>query len=90
MKQMIDIELFDNDERILINKGCENVPITNFTRTGFLSNLSFSQSISTDPDVIALLDRLIEKISRMSDDEWENMKAKIPFEVYYDAEDNEN
>lgn len=89
MKQMIDIELFNNDERIIINKGCENMPIAGFTRAGFLSNLSFSRNISTDPDVIALLDRLAEKISHMSDDDWESMKVKIPFEVYYDAEDYE-
>jgi hypothetical protein len=88
MAQMIDVDVFDNDERIIVNKACEGTPIADFTREGFLTNLSFARSISTEQDVLNLLDGLIAKTERISDDEWDGLKAKIPFATYYDADSN--
>lgn len=88
MAQMIDVDVFDNDERIIVNKACEGTPIADFTRTGFLANLAFARSISTGQDVLNLLDGLIAKTERFSDDEWDGLKAKIPFATYYDADSN--
>lgn len=88
MAQMIDVDVFDNDERIIVNKACEGTPIADFTRKGFLTNLSFARSISTEQDVLNLLDGLIAKTERISDDEWDGLKAKIPFATYYDADSN--
>ena len=67
MAQMIDVDVFDNDERIIVNKACEGTPIADFTRAGFLANLNFSRSISTEQDVLNLLDGLIAKTERISD-----------------------
>lgn len=86
MKQIIDIDLFDNDERIIINKACEGAPISTFTRSGFLTNLHFARSISTEQDVLDLLDGLTAKIDRVSEQEWEDLKLKLPFETYYGEE----
>lgn len=88
MAQIIDVDVFDNDERIIVNKACEGTPIADFTRTGFLTNLAFARSISTEQDVLNLLDGLIAKTERISDDEWDGLKAKIPFATYYDADSN--
>lgn len=88
MAQMIDVDVFDNDERIIVNKACEGTPIADFTRTGFLTNLAFARSISMEQDVLNLLDGLIAKTERISDDEWDGLKAKIPFATYYDADSN--
>lgn len=88
MAQMIDVDVFDNDERIIVNKACEGTPIADFTRTGFLANLAFARSISTEQDVLNLLDGLIAKTEHISDDEWDGLKAKIPFATYYDADSN--
>lgn len=88
MAQMIDVDVFDNDERIIVNKACEGTPIADFTRTGFLANLAFARIISTEQDVLNLLDGLIAKTERISDDEWDGLKAKIPFATYYDADSN--
>lgn len=88
MAQMIDVDVFVNDERIIVNKACEGTPIADFTRTGFLTNLAFARSISTEQDVLNLLDGLIAKTERISDDEWDGLKAKIPFATYYDADSN--
>lgn len=88
MAQMIDVDVFDNDERIIVNKACEGTPIADFTRKGFLTNLTFARSISTEQDVLNLLDGLIAKTERISDDEWDGLKAKIPFATYYGADSN--
>lgn len=88
MAQMIDVDVFDNDERIIVNKACEGTPIADFTRTGFLANLAFARSISTEQGVLNLLDGLIAKTERISDNEWDGLKAKIPFATYYDADSN--
>ena len=89
MNQMIDINGFDVVERIMINKGSEGIPVEDFTRKNFLVNLSFARSISTDQDVIALLDGLISKVERITDEEWEKLKTMIPFDVYYGMDDME-
>lgn len=88
MKQMIDIDVFDNDERIIVNKACEGAPIADFTRTGFLANLKFARSISTEQDVLDTLDGLVAKTERISNEEWDSLKAKMPLDTYYDAESN--
>ena len=88
MAQMIDFDVFDNDERIIVNKACEGTPIADFTRESFLTNLSFARSISTEQDVLNLLDGLIAKTERISDIEWDGLKTKIPFATYYDADSN--
>ena len=90
MKQMIDIEIFNNDERMMINSACEEVAISKFTQKGFLRNLKFGQSISNDLDILNLYEGLIEKVEKLSDEEWEYVKTKIPFETYYDMASNVN
>lgn len=88
MKQMIDIDVFDTDERIVVNKSCEGTPISEFTRERFMTNLTFARNISTEQDIIDLLDGLIAKVEDISESEWETIKNKIPFGVYYDVENN--
>lgn len=88
MVQMVDVDVFDIDERIIVNKACEGLPTSNFTRAGFLTNLAFARNISTEQDVLDTLDGLIAKVERISDDEWGNLRLKIPFATYYDAESN--
>lgn len=88
MNKAIDVDVFDNDERIIVNKACEGIPIADFTRAGFLTNLTFARNISTEQDVIDMLDGLISKTEHISDEEFDSLKAKIPFFTYYDAESN--
>lgn len=86
MKQMIDIDLFNNDERLVINKIAENTRFADLDRDMVISNVNFARNISTEQDIIELYDGLLSILSRISDDEWNSLKNKIPFEVYYDDE----
>ncbi|BAL01906.1 hypothetical protein OBV_p-00510 (plasmid) [Oscillibacter valericigenes Sjm18-20] len=88
MAEMIDIDLFDMDERIIMNKASEGVPLSSLTRERLINNLSFARNISTEQAVTDLLDGLKAKISRLSDGEWDALKLKIPFSTFYDAESN--
>lgn len=88
MIKMTDIDIFDNDERIVVNKACEGTPLSAFTKQRLLANLTFAHDISTGQDVLNLLDGLIEKVKHVSEEEWESLKVKIPFATYYDAESN--
>jgi putative RNA methylase family UPF0020 len=86
MKQMIDIDLFNNDERIVINKIAENTRFQDLDIDMVISNINFARSISTEQDIIELYDGILSVLSRVSADEWNALKNKIPFEVYYDEE----
>ncbi len=86
MKQIID--MFDNDERIIINKTCRGIALAEFKRGNFLENLMFSRDISTEKDILNLLNGLIFKIEHISDTEWNDLKTKLPLYTYYNAESN--
>ena len=88
MKQMFDVSVFDNDERIVINGEVDGIPVAELTLKRLLANLSFARSISTDQGVVDFLDGLIAKVKRIDETEWEVLKTKIPFEIYYDEESN--
>lgn len=88
MNNMVDIDVFDNDERIIVNKACEGVNVLSFSRDAFLAHLTFARNISTEQDILGLLDGLIAKVEHISDVEWDNIKSKVPFATYYDAESN--
>ena len=90
MKKMIDIDVFDSDERIIVNKACEGVSIVDYTRSQLHMNLTFARAVASEEDVLALdlLEGLIAKVEALTDEDWDRLKIKIPFETYYDAESN--
>lgn len=84
----IDADVFDNDEKIIINKFCEGVPIAELSKDAFLVSLTFARQTSRDQDMIDTFEGLISKIAHITDDEWDSLKLKVPFYTYYDAERN--
>jgi hypothetical protein len=88
LRNMIDIDLFDTDERLLINSAAAKVKLTDFTRQSFMENLNFTLSITDDDMVRNMVEGLQAKVVRLTDGEWDSMKVKIPFAVPYDAESN--
>ena len=80
--------VYETDERIVVNRGCEGIPMSLFTKEHFLLNLNFTKNISANKDILEFLDKLILKTERISDEEWEEIKKRIPFDIYYDAENN--
>lgn len=88
MKNMIDIDLFDTDERVLINSAAAKVKLADFTRQSFMENLKFALSISDDDMVKNMVEGLQAKVVRLTDAEWDNMKFKIPFATPYEDASN--
>ena len=82
----IKIDLFDYDERIIINSAGHGISLNEFTRKRFLDNLGLSLNISNDPLILSLVRGLIEKISILSDEEWREIVRLIPLHVAYDEE----
>jgi len=85
---MINIDIFNNDERILINKGSQGFTLKEFTRQRFLDNLKFALNITVDPMIANLVDELKTKVMLLSEDEWNALTLKLPLKTLYDAETN--
>ena len=85
---MIGIDLFDMDERIIINSLQKGIAIAEFTRKRLLENLNLDKAVTSDEDtmMLSLIEGIKAKISLLSDDEWKSLAAKLPFETAY--EDN--
>jgi hypothetical protein len=81
----INLNLFDTDEQILLNAWSQNyytVP-----RDEIMRMLNFVIAIQTG-DVKELCDRLKEKLCALSDEEWVDVAAALPFDVPYSDRDN--
>lgn len=86
---MIKIDIFDNEERILINGICKNEKLSRLTKNDVLNALRFSRQITDENDsmMIDLIESTYEKVGNMSEAEWEKVKMLTPFPVVSSAED---
>lgn len=75
------IDVFNNEERILINSICKNEMLSDLMRGDVKTSLVFSKQISADSMIIDLLDGIIAKIESMTDAEWDKLKMLTPFPV---------
>lgn len=84
----MDIDIFNNEERVLINSISKGENLTALTRTDVLNSLTFSRQIANEGDtmITGLLDGAIAKMNAMSDEEWDKLKMSIPFPVAQIAE----
>lgn len=76
---MLTEEMFDNNEKIILNGMLENLLISNFSKRKCLELLSFSLAVCGDEDMSSALEQLIEKIEDVSDDEWLYLRLLMPF-----------
>jgi len=81
----IDINIFDNDERIIINESSVGMRLVDFTRESFIKSLSITLNITEDKMIIELTERLITKVMRLGDSEWVEIINKLPLPVAYDS-----
>jgi hypothetical protein len=86
---MKNINIFDADERIIINSSFKDMLLSDFTKEHFLDNLNFTLNISTDDTIINLVEGLKDKIKDISKEEWANFILELPLETYY-SEDYDN
>ena len=83
------VDVFNNEERVLINGICKGEKLSSLTREDVLASLTFSRQIADDGDTMItdLLDGTAAKVRAMTDDEWEELKMNVPLLVAQTAED---
>jgi len=79
--------LFNSDERILMNSMSKGTKLSELSRTKIIENIVFARSIANDNDVINLLESLYAKVTDLSDKQWNSMKMNLPFETSYEMEE---
>lgn len=79
----VDADIFDNEERVLVNGICKNEKLSTLTRQKVLDSLTFSKQITNDSDmmILGLLDSTYAKVKAMTDEEWDALKVLTPFPV---------
>lgn len=81
---MVNYEIFNYEERSIINNNAKGTPIELFTRERCLEALRDARDISTEGYITELYDGLIKKVEGVSDDDWEQLRERIPFFVPVD------
>lgn len=87
---MIQIDLFDDDERQYLNSIVKGRDRSTLTKKGVLANIAFAREVadSTDTMVLDLIDGLYSKVNAISDEEWGELRTLLPFPVNISFEDN--
>ena len=78
----MDLTIFDNDERIILNGMTENTSLSKLTRERLLSQLAFAIDACADAELRDVLEGLVTKLENASDREWEEVRTHLPFEVF--------
>lgn len=84
------MNIFNNEESILINGICMNEKLSTLTKEDAVNSLAFSRRIADDNDtmLIGLIDSTIEKVRSMTESQWDSLKMKTPLPVALVAEDD--
>lgn len=79
---------FNNDERNFLNKIIDtvDVPRADITREYVIGELELFQVLSAS-EFEYVIDRIIEKVNDVSDDDWENFIGQFPMDVDYTFDD---
>lgn len=83
------IDIFNNDERILLNNICKNEKLPELTQAQVLESLLFSRQVVNEDDsmLVDLVDGTYSKVKGLTEDEWSELKMQVPFPVPLVAED---
>lgn len=87
-------DIFDNDERVFINRLTNGEDLGKYSRQNLLSMLNFQNSILTedsDEEIKELVSGTLSKVNLMTDEEWAKIKKELPLpcldeEIYEETE----
>ncbi len=80
--------IFDDEECQYVNKLTEQMEQGKITRQAVLESIAFAREVAEeDADILSLIDGVYTKIKNMSEDEWNEIKRLLPFQVSITAED---
>ena len=87
---MIQIDLFNDDERQYLNSISKGHDRERLSREDILTAVSFAREVadSTDMMILDLIDGVYAKINSLSDDEWGELRMRLPFPVNISFEDD--
>ena len=83
----VNIDIFDSDERIFINSAVADISLEDLTQERILYVIGFYSAIAGDFETISIFNRLVDKISSMSNEKWSTLAPLIPFPTPYNADD---
>lgn len=74
------LDLFDNDERIVVNHITAETDLRKLGRKNMLDSLTMSVMLAGDEDVKKLVEGLKEKAESLTDEEWDSIKMMLPWD----------
>lgn len=77
---MISFDLFNNEERILVNRITANTNIEKIGRDNILKSLNMCSILSENEEVNVLIESVSSKIAVLTEEEWNRLKALLPWE----------
>lgn len=83
----MQIDMFNNEERVLLNSICKNEKLSALTREDVLKSLLFARQVAGDAMIADLVDSTSSKVQSMTDEEWNELKMIVPFPVALIVED---
>lgn len=88
---MIHVDLFSDDERQYINSIVKGRRPDRITRKEILDIVAFARDIADNTDymILDLIDGVYSKIFALTDEEWEQLRAYLPFLVNITSDDND-
>jgi len=81
------LDVFDTDEQIAVNQATKNELLQNFNKDALLKRINFILAINQDEQISKLYEGLKEKINSLTEDEWTEIKAGLPYKTPYSDED---
>ena len=81
------MNIFDIEEQIAINRATANEQLKNFSKTDLLKRVDFVLAINQDEEIYNLYGGLKDKITVITEDEWGQIKAVLPFMTPYSEDD---
>lgn len=84
---MANYIMFTNDERVLINRITMNVNLSKVGKANILKSLNMALLMSADDDIKEMVEGAKEKVEQLTEEEWEELKALIPWDCVDPTED---
>lgn len=80
---MIKSDIFTDIEKLYLNSAQTGTPLSKFTKESVVKAITYARNVSNDADIIAMLEELSAKVTRLTDEEWNEIKKEIPFQTSF-------
>lgn len=80
-------DIFNTEELDVINRCIEGELIDAFSRSDLKDKIMFFRMVSADSDITDMLTTLIQKVDRINDEQWNEMRFYLPTVLQYSEDD---